>query len=356
MSGLDFLKRVSLGERVDLGRRVVVIGGGNTAIDAARTAVRLGAEVSIIYRRTEKEMPAHAREIQEAKEEGVRFEYLTAPERLELDEAGTLNRLVCCRMELGACDADGRPQPVKKPDALFDVTADTVLTAIGETADLDFLKETIPLDGERIPVDDRLRIDIDRVDGAVVLAGGDAAPGERSVVHAVASGKKAAVVADIHRRGLDPAGVLAKITLGRGPAISFSEYLGWPPLNPGRRDLKKVVGSEQMVYDYFEQRPPTTGTLLGPAERIAGFRPYLSTFTDEMARRESDRCLHCGRCVECDNCLIFCPDVSVQAKGGDRFGYWIDYDYCKGCGLCEAECPRGAITMVEEDTPIEEGP
>ncbi len=137
MSGLPLLKRVALGEEVALGNKVVVIGGGNTAIDVSRTAIRLGSHATVIYRRSESEMPAHPGEVREAREEGVRFRFLTAPERIELNEDGTIRRLVCCEMELGPTDESGRRRPVKKQGALFDVEADSILTAIGEVAAFD---------------------------------------------------------------------------------------------------------------------------------------------------------------------------------------------------------------------------
>ena len=351
MAGLDFLTCTALGENVDLGRRAVVVGGGNTAIDAARTAVRLGAEATVVYRRSESEMPAHAEEVEEARAEGVEFRFLAAPDKIELDDQGRVRRLVCCEMELGEEEADGRRRPVRKDGSLLEIETDAILTAIGEGPSFDGLAEMVETDKDRIRVHDNLTVRVKGSSRAVLLAGGDIIGGARTVVHAVASGKKAAVVMDCLRRGVDPDEVLEDITFGQGPALSFSKYMDWPPFNPVNRDIKKVVDAESIVFDYFEKVPPVEPWIEEAGQRRKSFEPYRQTFSDDQAQQEAVRCLHCGRCIECDNCLIFCPEISVQVKGPEEFGYEIDYDYCKGCGICRVECPRGAITMVEEGTP-----
>ena len=354
ISGLRLLRRVAGGETVSLGREAVVIGGGNTAVDAARTAVRLGCRVTVVYRRTAREMPAHPDEVREAQEEGVRFRFLAAPEEIVLNDDGSVNRVVCCEMELGAPDESGRRRPVKKADTRFEMKADSVVTAIGEIADLGYLGGGVRVDGGVVTVGEGLCADGAEDGAGKVFAGGDIIDSPHTVVHAVAAGKRAAVAMDCDRRGLDTGEVLARLSVGNGTALSFSRFVGWEPVNPVRQSLKEVVDSSKIVYDYFEQVPPASGKIETPEARVAGFLPYTTTFDDELAAHEASRCMHCGRCTQCDNCLIFCPDISVLPRGGDRFGYTFDYDYCKGCGVCFTECPRNAITMIDEETPVED--
>ena len=354
MSGLNMLRMVARGRDVDLGRRVVVIGGGNTAIDAARTAVRMGLDATILYRRSESEMPAHPEEIQEGREEGVHFRFLAAPERIDLNDDSTIRKLVCCEMELGPPDASGRKRPVKKPGALFDVETDSILTAIGELPVFDYLSDMVAVQDRVVAVDDALQARSEGHGKAKIFAGGDIVNIPHTVVHAVASGKRAAVAMDCDRIGRSFGDALKEITIGQGPAISFSAYMGWKPVNPVRQNLHVVVDSEKIVYDYFRKAPPVDKKTQPGHLRKTSFEAYTQSFKNREAQEEAARCMHCGRCTECDNCLILCPDISVLVKGGGRFGYAFDYDYCKGCGVCFTECPRHAITMIDEETPLEE--
>lgn len=352
MTGLAILKQITLGKRVGLGRRVVVIGGGNTAMDAARTAVRLGSRVTVIYRRTETEMPAHPEEIKEAREEGVEVRFLATPERVELGDDGSIRKLICCGMELAETDESGRRHPVRKRDDLFEVEADTIVAAIGEMPQFEPAAKNLDAGGDVLEVDEDLcALTLD--DGMRrIFAGGDIIDAPRTVAHAVAAGKRAAIAMDCRREGKNASEILSQISLGNGSALSFSAYMGWEPLNPVRRNLKALVAREQIVYDYFQKTPRVERHVQEPAERKHSFNPYTVTFTEEQALGETARCMHCGRCTECDNCLVFCPDMSVLVRGEGEFGYMYDYDYCKGCGVCFTECPRHAITMVDEETPV----
>ena len=342
---LSMLRDLAAGRAVDLGQRVVVVGGGNTAIDAARTALRLGAAVTVVYRRAEEDMPAHADEIVAAREEGVEFCFQAAPERLE---DGDSCGLVCSEMEPGEPDESGRPRPVRKKDACFTLGADTVLTAIGESPEAGYLQPFLEAEGGSVAAGSDLLVLPGDNGLAPVYAGGDLVDQPRTVVHAVAAGKRAVLAMDSRRRGLDWEQVEGKITIGRGPALSFSEYLRLSPVNPLRPNLKKVVTPEEIVFDYFERVPAEAPEEIPAVDRGRSFDPYHQTFSEEEAVREASRCLHCGRCMECDNCLVFCPEMSVLVKGEGKFGYSIDYDYCKGCGICAVECPRRAITLMEE--------
>jgi len=353
MSGLGMLKKVALGEGVDLGKRVAIIGGGNTAIDAARTAVRLGSKVTVIYRRSETEMPAHPGEIEEAREEGVEFRFLAAPEKIEINNDGNIEKLVCCEMELGTPDESGRRRPVKIEDDIFEVETDSILTAIGEISAFDYLKGIVNTENRVVEVNEGMQVNTVDDGRAKIFAGGDIIDLPHTVVHAVAAGKKAAIVMDCDRKGADFSEVFKKIATGDGQALSFSRYMGWTPVNPVRQNNTKVVDSEKIVYDYFMKAPPVDKKVVNADARKGSFDAYCKTFDEDQAQREAARCMHCGRCTECDNCLIFCPDVSVLVSGEGQFGYAIDYDYCKGCGICFTECPRNAITMIDEETPID---
>ncbi len=354
LSGLSFLKKVAQGEPVHLGSKTVVIGGGNTAVDAARTAVRMNCDVTILYRRSEAEMPAHPEEIREAREEGIHFRFLAAPERIDANADGTIAKLVCCEMLLGPPDESGRRRPEKKEGALFDLPTDTILTALGERPDFSYLNDTIPTEEGLLRLGETLQL-LPEVNGrAKIYAGGDIIDIPHTVIHAVAAGKKAAIAMDCDSTGRDIAGVMQSIAVGNASAVSFSRYMGWKPVNPVPQDLRKVVDSQKIVYDYFQKAPRMQRENLNAGSRKKSFDAYTVTFNEDKAQREAERCLHCGRCTECDNCLIFCPDMSVLCKGPDDFGYAFDYDYCKGCGICFTECPRGAISMFEEETPLPE--
>ncbi|UCH20851.1 MAG: FAD-dependent oxidoreductase [Deltaproteobacteria bacterium] len=354
ISGLTLLNKTAFGETVDLGKRVTVIGGGNTAIDSARTALRLGCEVTIIYRRSQCEMPAHFEEVQEAREEGVQFRFLAAPQKIVLDTDQTIKKLVCCRMELGPADESGRRRPIKKEGAFFDIKTYSIICAFVEKPDLVFFKAALKTKNDCIVVKDNLSTPPQKGLQPQVFAGGDIIDIAHTVVHAVASGKKAAIAMDCHRNGANFDEVLEKIVIGDGPAISFSAYHGWKSVNPVTQNHRWVLGSENIVFDYFKKASRVQPVIQDTDTRKQSFNPYRNTFDPEAAGREALRCMHCGRCTECDNCLIFCPDMSVLVKGRNRFGYAIDYDYCKGCGICFTECPRHAITMIDEDIPLKE--
>ena len=354
MSGLAMLNKLALGDTAALGKRVVVIGGGNTAIDSARTAVRLGSKVTVIYRRSENEMPAHPEEVQEARDEGVQFRFMAAPETIVLDADGSIQKLVCCQMRLGAADESGRRRPIKTAGALFEVNADSIISAIGEKPIFDYLKDVLKTEKDSVVVNDSLLAQSNDGEQAQIFAGGDIIDIAHTVVHAVASGKKAAIAMDCHRKGSAFREVVEKIVIGHGPALSFSNYKDWKPVNPIRQNPRAVLSSENIVYDYFKKMPRVQPDVEAADNRKHTCRPYRITLKAEAVEQEVIRCLHCGRCTECDNCLIFCPDMSVLIKGENSFGYFFDYDYCKGCGICFTECPRQAITMVEEGVSLPE--
>ncbi len=288
-----------------LGRRVVVYGGGNTALDVARTAKRLGASESIIvYRRTREKMPAHDSELEEALQEGVMVKWLST-----IKQAGE-SSITVEKMRL---DASGFPQPTGEYETL---ETDAVVLALGQDTDLGLL-DGVP--GLRVD-DGIVHVGANMMTGHPgIFAGGDMVPGERTVTVAVGHGKKAARHIDAWLRGA------AYGKPAAGEPASFDRMNPW----------------------YYSDAPKTVRPQLDLIRRQSTFDEVVGGLGERNALFEARRCLSCGNCFECDNCYGVCPDNAVIKLGpGKR--YQFNYDYCKGCGLCAAECPCGAIRMVPE--------
>jgi len=293
-------------EPPQLGRRVVVYGGGNTAMDVARTAKRLGVEESmIVYRRSRNEMPAHEFEADEAEEEGVMIHWLRTIK--QIDETGFT-------VEKMQIDADGRPQPTGEFET---IEADTLILALGQDVDTGFLARVPGVDIARdgvVSVNDRMM-----TGRAGLFAGGDMVPAERTVTVAVGHGKKAARNIDAWLRG--------------------AQY------EPAEKH--EIASFENLNTWYYTDAPQTRQSELELVRRQSGFDEVLKGLTEDNALYEARRCLSCGNCFECDNCYGICPDNAVIKLGpGNRFQF--NYDYCKGCAICATECPCGAIKMVPE--------
>ncbi|WP_174264246.1 NAD(P)-binding protein [Phytoactinopolyspora halotolerans] len=288
-----------------LGRRVAVYGGGNTALDVARTAKRLGAtDPIVVYRRSRERMPAHDFEVAEAIEEGVRMNWLSTVAHAD---AGTIT---VERMEL---DESGYPQPTGEFDELG---ADALVLAIGQVSDLSVV-DGVP--GVHV-ADAVVEVDRTMMTGHQgIFAGGDMVPAERTVTTAVGHGKLAARNIDAwlrHRRYAEP---------------DRAELADYDRLNPW----------------YFSDAPKQHRPRLDAARRASTFDEVVSGLDESTALFEARRCMSCGNCFECDNCYGVCPDNAIRKLGpGQR--YEIDYDYCKGCNLCVAECPAGAISVLPE--------
>jgi 2-oxoacid:acceptor oxidoreductase delta subunit (pyruvate/2-ketoisovalerate family) len=335
-SGLDLLKRINLDGKVKIGERVAIIGGGNTAIDVARSVIRLGKKATILYRRSKEEMPAFEEEIAEALEEGVEIRYLVNPIRIQQKES--LRRLECLRMELGEKDESGRRKPVPIPNSNFFIKADSVVVAAGEEIETSFLPKRI---GKREGI--VLTQNDGRTGIEGIFAGGDLTSNQRTVAHAIGSGKKAAMAIDCYLKGNDSEDAIRKILVGNGPSISIFRYL-----HPGERPRNPhVVNYEELNMDYFEPARRERESKRRLKERIKRFTEVTSTLTENAALREAERCFSCGTCNECENCYIFCPDASILKKG-EKISQQVDYDFCKGCGICFVECPRRAISLEEE--------
>lgn len=341
--GLEFLKRLNTGGDVQIGERVAVIGGGNTAIDVARSAVRLGAHVQILYRRTREEMPAIPDEVEEALAEGVELHPLLAPLAIHGRE-GRGHELELIRMELGEPDESGRRRPVPIEGSNHRIAFDTVITAIGERPDLSFMPAEL---GDRANV---LHVNgVGRTPIENVFAGGDIVDQPHTVVDALASGKRAAMAIDRLFQGQDLSEALEGVRVGRKGALSMRQYLAGREsdgADPGR-----VADFEELNLSYFESSERVPMPRRSVRDFHGDFEELAQGYAEAMALAEASRCFNCGSCTECDNCLVFCPDFAVLRNGmGTRVGqpYVVDYDYCKGCGICAYECPRGAIGLVRE--------
>jgi 2-oxoacid:acceptor oxidoreductase delta subunit (pyruvate/2-ketoisovalerate family) len=291
-----------------LGRRVVVYGGGNTAMDVARTAKRLGASDSIIvYRRTRDRMPAHDFELEEALDEGVLVKWLST---IKHADGG---RLVLEKMEL---DETGFPKPTGE---LEELEADSLVLALGQEADLSLLNGVPGLE-----VDDGVvQVGPNMMTGHTgIFAGGDMVPAERTVTVAIGHGRLAARHIDAWLRG-------GKYEAPRpGPLAGFDALNTW----------------------YYSDAPRTVRPELEIARRQSTFDEVVGGLDESNALFEARRCMSCGSCFACDNCYGVCPDNAVlKLEPGVSYGYEFDYDFCKGCGLCAEECPCGAIEMEPEE-------
>ena len=336
LSGLGLLKKINLVKKGKLGDRIAIIGGGNTAIDVARSVIRMGKKATILYRRSKEEMPAFEDEIVEAIEEGVKIRYLVNPMRIQ--QIDSLKRLECLRMELGEKDETGRRRPIPVPNSNFFIEADSVIIAAGEEIEVSFLPKGV----ER-----KEGIVLTRRDGSTgikgIFAGGDLTSNQRTVAHAIGSGKKAALAIDCYLRGKDSEEAIQQILIGEGPSLSIFRYL-----QPEERKMNPhVVAFEELNMDYFEPSKRQKQSKGLAKKRIRGFEEVTFTLTEDRAVKEAERCFSCGTCNECENCYVFCPDASV-IKTGEMFSHQLDYDFCKGCGICLSECPRGAISFEEE--------
>lgn len=316
--GIVFLDRVHRGEARVAGEDVVVVGGGNTAMDAARSALRLGAaRVRVVYRRTRSEMPAIAEEVDEALEEGVVIDFLTQPvaarSPAQTNGGESSLVLVCRRMELGPPDESGRRRPVPVEGSDFELSCHRLILALGQSPDLSIFPE-----GTEVREDAQLLGMLERP----IFAVGDLANNEGTVAAAIGSGRRAAY----HLHG----------------ALSGRPFRP-APIPRRRRDVevfsREVIRADDMRLYLFEAMAEQEGPTLPMGRRRSGFDEVHAGLSDPS---EAKRCLSCGVCNDCDLCLTYCPEGVLTRAGPDLV---FDYDYCKGCGVCVAECPRDVIFM-----------
>ena len=306
LDAVSVLRGMETGEKPQLGRRVVVYGGGNTAMDVARTAKRLGATESIIiYRRTRDQMPAHDSELEEALKEGVLVKWLSTIKHAE-GSSITVEKMTL--------DEEGHACPTGEFEEL---EADSVVLALGQDVDLGLLDEVPGLEKE----DGMVKVGADMMTGYPgVFAGGDMVPAERTVTVAIGHGKQASRHIDAWLRG--------------------TTY------TPAERH--EIASLDKLNAWYYSDAPKSIAPTLDVVRRQSTFDEICGSFDESTAGFEARRCLSCGNCFECDNCYGVCPDNAVIKLGpGKRYAF--NYDYCKGCGLCISECPCGAIREVPEE-------
>jgi len=311
LDAVSFLSSTSKGDAPKLGRRVAIYGGGNTAMDAARTAKRLGVdEAMIIYRRDRSSMPAHDFEADEAIEEGVKIKWLRTIK--EIDRS-------TFKVELMELDETGRPQPTGEFETL---EADSLILAVGQDTDTAFL-ESVP--GIEFQRDHTVVVDENMMTGHEgIFAGGDMVPSDRSVTIAVGHGKHAARHIDAYLKG--------------------SEYR--------RAPKHEIIGHDKLHIWYRTAAPQVEQDRIPMVERQGGFDEIRQNITEGDALFEAQRCLSCGNCFECDGCYGACPEGAIIKLGpGKRYRY--NFDLCTGCAVCFEQCPCHAIEMIDEPEPDE---
>lgn len=315
-TGTEYLSRLNRGETIDLGARVLVIGGGNTAVDAARSARRTGAEASILYRRTRDEMPAVDHEIEDALEEGVEILFLVAPVRIERHADGRILALEACRMELGEADASGRRRPLEIPGSGFTIRTDSLIAAVSQLPELRGL-EALNRDGNWLISDDAGNV------GDEVLAGGDAL-GLGIAGNAIVQGRRAAE--ELHAR-----------------------FTGSRAQRP--EDERPGIGPDKVRFDYKPEAPAAQSPKLPGEERVRmGSAEVARTISEEQFLAETERCFSCGSCFGCEQCSMYCTTgcfTKVEEVSQGVY-FTLALDECHECGKCVEVCPCGFLEVRSE--------
>jgi NADPH-dependent glutamate synthase beta subunit-like oxidoreductase len=335
--GLEFLNLLRKGKAAPSNVTAAVIGGGNTAVDVARSLVRLGATTTLVYRRRKQDMPAFKDEVEMADKEGIRIMELYSP--LEINEDDGEYVLSLQRMKTSGMETDrGRARVIPDGQLTRHLRVQKIIVAIGaepsapwdlpshKNAETLYLSHCAFVDSE-----------------PPLLFGGDLTNTIKSVTDAVASGKQAAMALDIFfKQGRHAiTNRLNSCLVGNGPALSMECYMG------GKRRVRNphIVSHDDINLDYFTRTPRVESETLAINKRMNSFDEIEATFTINQAIEETQRCFNCGICNACDNCRIFCPEIAVILQGAKRK---INLDYCKGCGICVFECPSSAMDLEEE--------
>jgi len=303
--GIAFLKRINSGGAAGLSGHVVVLGGGNTAMDCARSALRAGATtVTVAYRRSRQDMPAIAEEVHEAEDEGIRFAFWQAP--VAFSGSGRVQAVTLAKVEAGPPDESGRCRPVVTSQHEL-LACDAVLLALGQSKDLSLLPEGWSLEDGRISCNGT---------ALPVFGAGDVATGDGTVTHAIGDGRRAA----------------QRLLNVLGEAVVVFE----------RPDRSAAVPVTDIRLDHFTRAPAAAPLLEAAATRARHVGEVSHGLADAS---EAHRCMSCGHCTRCDTCLVYCPEGIIRRKDGN---YAVDYSFCKGCGICVSECPRKAMEMTAQ--------
>ena len=330
--GGDFLERINSNEKINPGKAAIVIGGGNTAMDVARSAMRLGSKVTVAYRRTRNEMPAIEDEILEAEEEGVRFHYLIQPVKMEPTKKSRL-AVTFQRMRLGPTDPDGRRKPIAVRGEFLTMETDCLISAVGESVDLSWIPG-------RLKKDDLVHVRR----SPKIFAGGDAVSQLRTIVTAIAAGKRSAISIDLHSRGEEDI-LLSELRIGNSDSLSMEAYLAWRRANV-HPEVKKILTAKQINTLYFESSRGVGIRKIKRSKRLKGFSEVNLGYNLKKAISSAFRCFACGMCNYCLNCYFYCPEgvISLDPNLDTRI---VDYAHCKGCGTCVKACPRNALAMKD---------
>ncbi|MEM3458708.1 MAG: FAD-dependent oxidoreductase [Candidatus Bathyarchaeia archaeon] len=337
INAVDFLRKIALGERVEVGEKVAVVGGGNSAIDAARTAKKLGAkEVMILYRRSREEMPALPHEVELAEKDGVKFYFLVAPKQI-IGENGKVKAIECLRMRLGEPDESGRRRPVPISFSEHQYEVDMVIPALGQVAESACIPKEL-LDKEaRAP---SMKVDPLTLETNMpgVFAGGDIATGPASIIEAVGAGKRAAVSIYLYLTGQD-------LRKGRDDAVEEVTWVkNWGSLKKKERRYEPPIEKPRLSFEeaaeYLEK---TKQKAMFEAFRCLGCGPCAECLASLELCEGDKAVVDENLCVGCNVCAVVCPFGAV--KKDEREIAKVNEDLCKGCGICAARCPEQAITM-----------
>ncbi|MBZ0266307.1 FAD-dependent oxidoreductase [bacterium] len=311
VTGATFLNMVNSGHPPEVGDKVVVVGGGDSAMDAARTSLRLGADVTVVYRRTRNEMPAIEEDIVGAEEEGVKFEFLCTPVEI-FTEDNKATKIKCQKMELGEPDSSGRRRPVPIEE-YFELDVSYLIPSISQEPDFNGLEDLKAGPRDWVKADE-----YGQAQNGDFVAGGD--------------------VLDLG---------LVTIALYQGRRAAETIHARFNDLEITKDPKPPVIKEDKVLLDYFEQKPRQEVAMLPVRERLenGGEKEITRTFSQEEAILEAARCLSCGNCIECGQCWTYCQDQVVQKPLRPGEKYTFKLDFCKGCKKCAEVCPCGYIEM-----------